>query len=404
MEPIQLGSLTLFPFGLIVGLCAIPALVCAGLGMKRRGLRAETASWFALLSVPLALLLSRLVYCLMQLDVLLGSDDWGMFLRLPEGGFVLWGAVAGGLLAAWLTGKITRQKGGHIADSAVIVTLILIAVGRIASGLLFEDTSIGLDLQTWFVPEDALYEEAAPEEDEEIWGEEDGEVWGEDDEVWGEDDEVWGDDSEVWGDDSGIPDAEALPAAAEDPAAPRRYSFFTLKDHRFFERFPFAVKNYYGEWSWAVFVPEALWALGIALILWRARAREGGRTALFVLLYACGQIFLEGLKRGEVLHLPWLNFVRANQILCAIAIVAVWAVCCRGSGAGKGRILVSLAQILLAMGVVVAMEFSTFEQKISFLARVPVAGCFLIMLGACAWMALAILPLWRRKYSVKTDR
>ena len=72
MEPIQLGSLTLFPFGLIVGLCAIPALVCAGLGMKRRGLRAETASWFALLSVPLALLLSRLVYCLMQLDVLLG--------------------------------------------------------------------------------------------------------------------------------------------------------------------------------------------------------------------------------------------------------------------------------------------------------------------------------------------
>lgn len=395
MEPIQLGSLTLFPFGLIVGLCAIPALVCAGFGMKRRGLRAETASWFALLSVPLALLLSRLVYCLMQLDVLLGSDDWGMPLRFPEGGFVLWGAVAGGLLAAWLTGKITRQKGGHIADSAVIAALVLIAVGRIASGLLFEDTSIGLDLQTWFVPEDALYEEAALEEDEEIWGEED-------EEVWGEDEEIWGDDGEVWGDDSGVPEGDPLPVEAEDPAALRRYSFFTLEDHRFFERFPFAVKNYYGEWSWAVFVPEALWALGIALILWRTKAREGGRTALFVLLYASGQILLEGLKRGEVLHLPWLNFVRANQILCAVAIVAVWAVCSRGSGAGKGRILASLAQVLLAMGVVVAMEFSTFEQKISFLAPVPVAGCFLIMLGACVWMALAILPLWRRKYAVKT--
>ena len=269
-------------------------------------------------------------------------------------------------------------------------------MGRIASGLLFEDTSIGLDLQTWFVPEDALYEEAALEEDEEIWGE--------DEEIWGEDEEIWGDDGEVWGDDSGVPEKDPLPVEAEDPAVPRRYSFFTLEDHRFFERFPFAVKNYYGEWSWAVFVPEALWALGIALILWRTKAREGGRTALFVLLYASGQILLEGLKRGEVLHLPWLNFVRANQILCAVALVALWAVCWRGSGASKAAGLAALAQLLAAMGVVIAMEFAAFEKKITLLEAVPADVCHLVMLAACVWMVLAPLPLWRRKYSLAAQQ
>ena len=402
MKPIQL-SLTLYPFGLLVAACAIPALVCAGIGMKRRGLRTGTASWFALLCVPLALVLSRLVYCLMQIDVLLGREDWGEILNLPKGGFVLWGAIAGGLLAAWLTGKITRQKAGRIADSAVIAAMILIAVGRIATGLLFTDTSIGLDLDTWFVPQDSLYEEEIdPETDGEIWGsdEDDEEVWDDDEEVWGDDEEVWGDDEGIW-DDIKVSDQDEPAIEAEDLTYVRHYSFFTLEDHSFFERFPFAVKNFYGEWSWAIFVPEALWALGIALILWFRKARDGGRTVLFLLLYACGQIFLEGLKRGEVLHLPWLNFVRANQIFCGIAIMTVWAICSHGSGAGKGRILISLAQVLLAMGVVVAMEFSTFEQKISFLAPVPVAGCFLIMLAACVWMVLAILPLWRRKYRLQ---
>ena len=160
--------------------------------------------------------------------------------------------------------------------------------------------------------------------------------------------------------------------------------------------------NYYEDWCWAIFVPEALWALAIALILGCGRrvrrAAPGGRTTLFLLLYAAGQVVLEAMLRGEVLHLPWLGFVRANQILCGVAIVAVWAVCLHGSGVRAGRALAALAQVIVAMGIVVAMEFAAFEKKISFLEAVPADVCHLVMLLACLWMVLAILPLWRRKY------
>lgn len=334
MEPFRL-TLTIYPLGALLALCAVPCLVLTAYGMNRRCLKAGTAGWFALLCVPLAFLLARLGYCLMQLDLLI--DDWGMLLRVTDGGFLLWGALAGGLLAAWITGRITGQKSGGIADSAVIPALLLIIVGRVACGFLFKDTGIGLDLESWFAPEET------------------------------------------------------------DPAL--RYSLFAPENYSFFERFPFAVKNYYDEWSWAVFVPEALWAAGIILILWRMKEpRPGGRTTLFLLLYAAGQVVLEALLRGEVLHLPWLNFVRANQILCGIAIVAVWAVCLHGSGVKTWKALAALAQVIAAMGIVVAMEFAAFEKKISFLETVPADVCHLIMLAACAWIVLAILPLWKRKY------
>ena len=333
-------NLTFYPFGTALALGAIPALALAAAGMKRRGLKSGTASWFAVLGVPLAFLFARLCFCLMQLDLLL--DDWGLILRLRDGGYLLWGALCGGLLAALAAGRITGQPAGRIADSAVIPACLLIALGRVAAGYLLEDVGTGCDLATWFSPEET------------------------------------------------------------DPAF--RYSLFAPQDFSFFERFPFAVKNYYGEWSWAVFIPEALWALGIAAILWRTKARDGGRTVLFLLLYAAGQIVLEAMLRGDVVHLPWLNFVRANQILCAIALVALWAVCWRGSGASKAAVLAAMAQLLAAMGVVIAMEFAAFEKKITLLEAFPADVCHLVMLAACVWMVLALLPLWRRKYGLAAQQ
>ncbi len=334
MEPIEILSLRIYPFGAMIAAAAVPVLLCTAAGMKRRQLRADTASWFALLCVPLSFLFSRLLYCLMVLDQVVW--DWGMPLRVTDGGYLLWGAIAGGLTAAWLTGRITRQKGGDVADSTLIPVCVLIAAGHIACGYLFADVGTGLDLAAWFAPEET------------------------------------------------------------DPAM--RYSLFAPENWSFFERFPFAVENFYGEWCWAVFMLEALWQLVIAVILWRTRARAGGRTALFVLLGASGQIVLEAMLRGEVVHLPWLNFVRANQILSAVAIIAVWAVCWRGSGVSAKKALAVLAQIAAAIGILVAMEFAAFEKKISVLETVPADVWHLIGAAACVWIVLAVLPLWRRCY------
>ena len=114
MEPIRLGFLTLYPFGLLMALPAAGALALTALHIRKAGLKNETAGWFALLAVPLCFVLARLGFCVFVIDQMLGNEDFGMIFRVGDGGFLLWGAIGGGLLAAWLTGKITKQPAGRI--------------------------------------------------------------------------------------------------------------------------------------------------------------------------------------------------------------------------------------------------------------------------------------------------
>lgn len=348
MEPIKLGTLPVYPFGLLMAVFAFGALLLTAKSMEKNGLKKETASWFALLAVPLCFLLARIGFCLFVVDQLIGDEDFGMIFRVNEGGFLLWGALAGGLLAAWITGRITGQPAGRISDSAVVAACLLIAAGRIVCGLIFKDQGIGFTLEGWFNldwldPEEAEYA--------------------------------------------------------------NRFSLFALKDYSFFERFPFAVQNYYEEWCWAIFVPEAIWACVMAWITARCRAKEGGRTVLFILLYSCGQITLEAMLRGEVLHLPWLGFVRANQVLCAVAVAAVACVCLNRldkEARGKAALL-CFAQVVPAMLIVAAMEFAAFEKKISLIASWPADVCHLLTALACLWMGLAVGRLWKKAYSLQSN-
>ena len=167
--------------------------------------------------------------------------------------------------------------------------------------------------------------------------------------------------------------------------------------------FPFAVRNYYDEWCWAIFMLEAVYAILIGVLTLRTHARTGGRFMLLILLYACGQVLWEAMLRGEVVHLPYLGFVRANQVLCAIAIVAVWGVCIHRMPE-KGRrkkALLSFLQILAGVLIVVAMEFAAFEKKITLIAWAPADVCHLVMAGGCVCILLAVLPLWRRVYQTE---
>ena len=345
MEPIKLGFLTLYPFGLLMIVPALGALVLTARGMKSAGLKKETAGWFALLAVPLCFVLARLGFCLFVVDQLIGDEDPGMIFRLGEGGFLLWGALGGGLLSAWITGKITKQPSGRIADSAVVAACLLIAAGRVICGLIFRDQGIGLSLSDWFNTD--------------------------------------------WMD-------------PEEAEFANRFSLFALEDYSFFERLPFAVQNYYDEWCWAVFVPEALWAGITAWLCARCRSKDGGRTVKFIILYSCGQIVLEAMLRGEVLHLPWLGFVRANQVICAAALVAAVCVCLRKlerKERGK-EALRCFAQVIPAALIVTAMEFAAFEKKITLIQAWPADVCHLLAGGACLWMGLAAGRVWKRAYTL----
>ena len=340
MEPIEAGPFTFYPLGITVALLLILFYISVAFIMKKRGLKPGTASWFAVLSIPLCFATARLGFCLTQLDLLVETEDWGMFFRTGEGGFLLWGAIGGLLIAAALTGKLTAQGTGKIADSVIVPTCLMIAAIRVVCGLMFAEQEMGFSIAKWFDPEETDYA--------------------------------------------------------------CRYSLWMLEDYSFFERLPFAVENYYGVWCWAIFVPEALWACFMAWITGRNKSKNGGRTALFIILYACGQILWEGMRRGRVIYLPWQGFVKVNQILCAFALVAVICVCLKRlqkEVRGKAA-LICFVQVILAMGIVVAMEFAAFEKKITLIETWPADVCHVIEGLACLWMGLAVHRLWKKAYAL----
>ena len=151
-------------------------------------------------------------------------------------------------------------------------------------------------------------------------------------------------------------------------------SFVHLEDYSFFERFPFAIMDMYEEWSWAVFVWEAIvaFALCIALVKVSGR-RDGYRARLFLVAYAAMQALNEGLRQDAVLR---LGFVRINQVLSAVIIAAFLYFACRALPKGK-RIrpsVIAWAGTLVSMGVAMAMEFA-LEKKIMFLEWMPMDLC-----------------------------
>ena len=340
MEPIELECLTFYPLGIAVALLFIPFFIATTRAFQNKGMKRETASIFAVLAIPLCYVLARLGYCLMILDQLIGNDDFGMIFRVGEGGFLLWGAIGGVLLAVWFTARITRQSTAQIADSVVVPTCLMIAALRLLCGLMFSENGIGFKLDSWFDPEETDYA--------------------------------------------------------------YRYSLWMLEDYSFFERLPFAVENYYGKWCWAIFVPETIWACIMALVISRCKREAGAKTTLFLILYSCAQIVLEAMHRGQVIYLPWQGFVRANQVLCIIALVIVICVCLKRLAREERwkTAVVCFAQVIAAALIVVAMEFAAFEKKITIIETWPADVCHLIEIVACLWMGLAANRLRKKAFAL----
>ena len=118
---------TLYALCIVLSLAA--GLAAFALNQKKHGLRSDTAEIFALLALPLGLLGARLFYCLcrLMLYVEMGLDG---ALRLWEGGYALWGAVGGAVIAALLTAKITRQSAVKLLDALAAPAALTIALAR----------------------------------------------------------------------------------------------------------------------------------------------------------------------------------------------------------------------------------------------------------------------------------
>lgn len=143
-------------------------------------------------------------------------------------------------------------------------------------------------------------------------------------------------------------------------------------------RFPFAVLNDYEEWQLCIFLPEAIAAAAILLVVLRISRGRGERIMTAVLLYACCQVFFESLRMDDCLK---IGFVRVSQVASAVAILAVTAI--RARRAGGGRMIARRTAVLVAcVGVVGGIEWA--------LDKTPVSNILLyaVMIAACIVMAV----------------
>ena len=180
-------------------------------------------------------------------------------------------------------------------------------------------------------------------------------------------------------------------------------SLFTLQDVSFFSRFPFAVKDYYyGYANWAVFLPVSLFLAVMAVLVanpGRRTGRAGGTAVLAGTVYACVRILYESLRQDDILK--W-GFVRVNQILSAVLLMALLLLCFATTGrreaAGKtGNLAKSLALFAGGALLVGAMEFA-LEKKIGFLEWMPMDLCYVFSTLGCLLLFFSCERLRRRAF------
>lgn len=167
-------------------------------------------------------------------------------------------------------------------------------------------------------------------------------------------------------------------------------------------RFPFALRDHYGEWNFNIALLEALTALVIMVVCARMkRRRAGGRFLFGALIYAAMQIMLESMRQDAVLR--W-GFVRADQLLSAVAVVAAAVVCLlRAPGRRAVRAAAVLGGEICLIGLAMAMEFA-LESKIDFLVGMRMDVCYLVMFVACVLMIVLIAPVWKAAFPVRGEQ
>ncbi len=173
-------------------------------------------------------------------------------------------------------------------------------------------------------------------------------------------------------------------------------SLFVWEDPSLLYRLPFGVPDFYENYNWAVFVFEALVALVLAILVYRADVRrDGGRITLALICYGAMQALCESMRQDAVLR--W-GFVRINQILGGILVLALLILCFLRTNPRKpGKMALSTVGIVLCALLVIAMEFA-LEKKISAIEWMPMDVCYTLMAAGCIGMICIVLPLWRDAY------
>ena len=130
---LTVGDLELTAYSLILTLGALLAIVLtAFLGRKKLGVSSTLSLCLAVIFG--AVIGARVVYCATMIESILVDfgEGWSFVFKLWEGGFTLYGAIWGGLIAAALYAHATHRKIGKVLDLLAPGSALVLCCARAA--------------------------------------------------------------------------------------------------------------------------------------------------------------------------------------------------------------------------------------------------------------------------------
>lgn len=141
-EIFRIGFLSIHGFGLMIGIGILCALVITGKRAKKRGLDADFVYSLGIVSLVFGLIGAKLLYCIVEIDAFLDEP-----MRILSGnGFVLYGGIIGGILAAMMYCKFKRISFLQYFDLTVPSVALAQGFGRI--GCFFAGCCYGRETDT----------------------------------------------------------------------------------------------------------------------------------------------------------------------------------------------------------------------------------------------------------------
>ena len=120
-------------YGLLCALALLLTLLVAGLWYRLRGLHYGTWIRFCVLAIPLCWLCSRAVFALTNiLYYVVTVENPALMLHFRDGGYSLFGALGGVILAAFLTAKQQRVSIGVMLDGVGLAAPVGAFIERLA--------------------------------------------------------------------------------------------------------------------------------------------------------------------------------------------------------------------------------------------------------------------------------
>ena len=146
---VELFGIRMYAFGLYVALGTLFAVIVLAIAGRTLGLKKGTVPLTAVLSSICGLVVSRIVFCLLNQE--LGQmTPFSFWPHLDGGGWSMFGLIGGVWLGGYISAKLMKEKPGKILDALSLAVLPLIAAERIGENRI-EDFDISRPLDSTFL-------------------------------------------------------------------------------------------------------------------------------------------------------------------------------------------------------------------------------------------------------------